>query len=261
MGIRNRFDLVILDWAGTVVDFGCWAPVTALKMAFEKRAVHLSDSQVRRDMGKAKIDHVRALLRDPMVADAWRSARGAAADETDIAALMTDLEPLMRDQAMLASRLIEGALAAFEALRSEGIKVGSSTGYTREMMGPVLREAAAQGYIPDHLVCAGETPTGRPSPLMIYKACAELGVWPFSRVVKVDDTEAGVAEGHAAGCFTVGIAASGNGIGMSYTSWRALSAGERDARFDQVEKSLRAAGADAVIETVADLIPLLRRPA
>jgi phosphonoacetaldehyde hydrolase len=261
MSIRDRFDLVILDWAGTVVDFGCWAPVTALKMAFEKRAVRLSDSQVRRDMGKAKIDHVRALLRDPAVADAWRSARGARADESDIAALMTDLEPLMRDQAMRASRLIEGALAAFAALRAEGVKVGSSTGYTREMMGPVLREAAAQGYVPDHLVCAGETPAGRPSPLMIYKACAELGVWPLSRVVKVDDTEAGVAEGCAAGCFTVGIAASGNGIGLSEESWRALRADERASRFAQVEKSLRAAGADAVIETVADLIPLLRRAA
>jgi phosphonoacetaldehyde hydrolase len=261
MAIRDRFDLVIMDWAGTVVDFGCHAPVTALKMAFEKRGVQISDAQARRDMGKAKVDHVRALLQDPAIAGAWVSARGGAAGETDIAALMMDLEPLMRDQAMRASRLIEGSGAALAALRSEGIKVGSSTGYTREMMAPVLRDAAAQGYVPDHLVCAGETPTGRPSPLMIYKACAELGVWPFSRVVKVDDTEAGVAEGRAAGCFTVGVAASGNGLGMCYAAWLALSAGERAARVAAVERSLLAAGADAVIDTIADLIPVLERAA
>ncbi len=186
-------------------------------------------------------------------------ARGGAPLETDIAALMADLDPLMREQAMRASRLIDGGRAAVDALRAEGIKVGSSTGYTREMMAPVLREATAQGYVPDHLVCSGETPAGRPSPLMIYKACAELGVWPFSRVVKVDDTETGVEEGRAAGCFTVGIAASGNGVGMSFEAWLALSAAERAARIAPVEKSLLAAGADAVIETIAGLIPLLKR--
>jgi phosphonoacetaldehyde hydrolase len=95
--------------------------------------------------------------------------------------------------------------------------------------------------------------------LMIYKACAELGVWPFSRAVKVDDTETGVEEGRAAGCFTVGIAASGNGVGMSFEAWLALSAAERAARIAPVEKSLLAAGADAVIETIAGLIPLLKR--
>ncbi len=166
-------------------------------------------------MGKAKIDHVRALLRDPEVAQAWMNVRGAAAEEPDVAALMTDLGPLMRDQAGRAARLIDGARSTVEALRAEGVRVASSTGYTREMMVPVLREAALQGYVPDHVVCSGETPEGRPAPLMIYKACAELGIWPLARVVKVDDTEGGVAEGRAAGCFTVGVAASGNGVGLS----------------------------------------------
>src|SRR6185312_12400757 len=99
----------------------------------------------------------------------------------------------------------------------------SSTGYTREMMTPVLARAAAQGYVPDHVICSGETPAGRPTPLMIYKACAELGVWPLSRVVKVDDAEAGIAEGRAAGAFTVGVAASGNTVGVSLDEWSALS--------------------------------------
>lgn len=240
-----------------MVDFGCQAPLNALKQAFAQRGVHLSEALARRDMGKAKIDHVRALLADPAASRAWRDARGGLAAESDVEALMTDLTPLMRDQAMRAARLIEGGRAAVDALRAQGLKVASSTGYTREMMGPVLREAAAQGYVPDHLVCAGETPTGRPSPLMIYKACADLGVWPLARVVKVDDTEAGVAEGRNAGCFSVGVAASGNLAGLSQEAWSALPATERAAQFSRIEKVLLAAGADAVIETIAQLVPLL----
>jgi phosphonoacetaldehyde hydrolase len=167
----------------------------------------------------------------------------------------------MRHQAAHAARLIDGAAVAVEALRGEGVKVGSSTGYTRDMMAPVLREAAAQGYVPDHVVCSGETPAGRPTPLMIYKACADLGVWPLSRVAKVDDTDVGVAEGRAAGCFTVGIAASGNGVGLSQEALFALPAADRMARIAAAKKSLLAAGADVVIDTVAQLMIALRSAA
>jgi len=260
MKIRDRFDMVIFDWAGTMVDFGCCAPVIALQEAFARRGLKLEDAQARRDMGKAKVDHVRSLLQNPEVAQAWAAVHGAAADDTDVAALMSDLDPLMREQATRAARLIDGARAAADALRAEGVRVASSTGYTRAMMEPVLREAAAQGYAPEHLVCSGETPAGRPSPLMIYKACAELGVWPLSRVVKVDDTEGGVAEGRAAGCFTVGVAASGNGVGVSLAQFEALPAAERAARVAASRKALLAAGADIVIDSVAHLIPVLQAP-
>ncbi len=77
MSLKDRFDLVIFDWAGTMVDFGCRAPVIALMEAFRRHGVALTDTQARRDMGKAKADHVRALLLDPAVAQAWRAANGS----------------------------------------------------------------------------------------------------------------------------------------------------------------------------------------
>ena len=163
----------------------------------------------------------------------------------------------MRDAAGDASELIPGAADTVAALRAAGIKIASSTGYTREMMAPVLVRASAQGYAPDHIVCANETLEGRPSPLMIYKACVDLGVWPMSRVVKVDDAEAGIAEGRTAGCFTVGIAASGNGIGFSLAELDALEPAARAVRLADVEARLLAAGADMVIPTVGDLISAL----
>jgi phosphonoacetaldehyde hydrolase len=193
------------------------------------------------------------------VAQAWKQTNGSDAADADVAALMADLGPLMRDQAARAAQLIDGAKFAIDALRGQRVKIASSTGYTRDMMQPVLREAARQGYVPDHLVCSGETPTGRPTPLMIYKACAELGVWPLSRVVKVDDTESGVAEGRNAGCFTVGLAASGNCVGLTQEALAALPAAERTRRLDAAKRSLLAAGADVVIDSVADLISVIDR--
>jgi phosphonoacetaldehyde hydrolase len=259
MKLTKFFDLVIFDWAGTMVDFGCAAPIIALREVFRRRGVSLTEAEARRDMGKAKVDHVRALLAMPRIAAAWAAQTGSPATDRDVKAVMLELEPLMRAQAAEAATLIDGAAAAVDALRVAGLKIGSSTGYTRDMMAPVLERAAAQGYAPDHLVCSGETPQGRPSPLMIYKACAELGVWPLARVVKVDDAEAGVAEGRAAGCFTVGVAASGNGVGLSAAALAALPGLEREARIDAAGKALLAAGADIVIPSVAELPAALER--
>ncbi len=259
MSLAEHFDLVILDWAGTMVDFGCQAPVKALIEAFGQEGVAIDAAAARRDMGKSKSDHVRSMLAYPPVAAAWGARHGRTPDERDVEALMVRLGPLMREQAAAAATLIPGARATFEHLRARAIKVASSTGYTREMMAPVLARAAEQGYFPQHVVCSGETPAGRPAPLMIYKACAELGVWPLSRVVKVDDAEVGIAEGKAAGAFTVGVAASGNFVGLSLDALNALPAAERAERIEAARQQLRAAGADLVIDSVAELIPALER--
>jgi phosphonoacetaldehyde hydrolase len=256
MSIRDRFDLVIFDWAGTMVDFGSEAPVKALIEAFAAVGIDLDAAAARRDMGKAKRDHVSSLLQDPAIVAAWRARHARAPEPRDVDLIMTHLVGPMREHAARASTLIPGARATFDRLRAEGVRVASSTGYTREMMVPVLARAAEQGYAPEHLLCSGDTPMGRPTPLMIYKACAELGIWPLSRVVKVDDAPAGVAEGKSAGAFTVGVA-SGNEIGLSLDAFQALPAAERASRLATAERSLRAAGADVVLPSVADLIPAL----
>jgi phosphonoacetaldehyde hydrolase len=149
--------------------------------------------------------------------------------------------------------LIPGAAAVVAALRAEGVKIGSCTGYTRAMMADILPRAAEQGYAPDMVVCAGETPAGRPSPLMLWKNLVELGVWPASACVKVDDAAVGIAEGRAAGAWTIGIAASGNGVGLSQAALAALDPTDRDARIAAAREMLTAAGAHRVIDTVADL--------
>jgi hypothetical protein len=59
MNIKNQFDLVIFDWAGTMVDFGCQAPVIALIEAFAAEGVAIDEAAARRDMGVAK-DRSRA---------------------------------------------------------------------------------------------------------------------------------------------------------------------------------------------------------
>ncbi len=248
---------VIFDWAGTMIDYGCMAPVEALKSAFAAEGLDISDEDARRDMGRAKHDHVRALLAYPPVTASWTGLKGAAPTEDDVERIYAALVPLMAEAATRHALLIPGAAALVADLRAQGVKVGSGTGYTREMMQGILNAAAEQGYAPDVVVCAGETPSGRPAPLMTWKALIEMDAWPASACVKVDDAEVGVAEGCAAGCWSVGLAASGNGVGLSSDAWRSLSETRRRALRDAAETSLKAAGAHYVVDSVADLGPTL----
>src|ERR1700689_1862327 len=97
MSLKSHFDLVILDWAGTMVDFGCEAPVKALLEAFAAEGVAIETASARPDMGKSKADPVRALVQIPAVAAAWRAARGHPANVSDVELLMGRLGPLMRE--------------------------------------------------------------------------------------------------------------------------------------------------------------------
>ena len=248
---------VVLDWAGTMIDHGCRAPVMALQNVFAAAGVAISEAEARADMGRAKRDHIRALLAMPRVAEAWRSQYGTPPAEAAVTRLHDAVEPMMRGAAKDCAALIPGAADLAAKLRSTGVKIASCTGYTRPMMTDILPLAAEQGYAPDIVVCAGETLEGRPSPLMLWKALVELGVWPASACVKVDDAAVGISEGKAAGTWTVGLAESGNGVGLDHPALLALPPEERIYRVDQAAAALHAAGADYVIDSVADLWPVL----
>ena len=254
-----KLKAAIFDWAGTMVDFGSRAPVEAMQAGFRAEGVEVSEALVRAGMGLAKRDHVAFILANKEGASAWRATHVREATSVDIDRIFEALGPLMRDAGAAHATLIPGAAETARMLVAKGLRIGSTTGYTRDMMAPILVAAEAQGYAPESVICAGETKEGRPSPLMIWKTLVDLGVWPASAVLKVDDAPVGIEEGVAAGCVTVGVAASGNALGLSFSDYAALADGEREARLAPARESLMAAGASFVIDTVAELVPELAR--
>ncbi|SDA31583.1 phosphonoacetaldehyde hydrolase [Sphingomonas sp. NFR15] len=250
---------VIFDWAGTMIDFGSRAPVIALLRLFEDVGVPITEAEARADMGRAKRDHIRAILAVPHIAAGWRAVYDAPPGEADVSRLHDAVEPIMRAAAADCAALVPGAAQIAARLRGEGVRIGSCTGYTRAMMADILPRAADQGYAPEVVVCSGETAEGRPSPLMAWKALVELGVWPSSACVKVDDATVGVREGREAGMWTVGLAASGNGVGLDTAELAALPADARARRIVDAADALYAAGADYVIDSVVDLWPVLEQ--
>ena len=247
----------IFDWAGTMIDFGSCAPVVALQNAFGDFGLELSEAEARADMGMAKKAHIRAILaRAPMQA-AFDAHMARPSGNDDIDRLFHLVEPHMIEAAARFTDLIPGAVDLVDTLKSRGIRIGSGTGYSRSMMSTILRAAADQGYRPECVVCAGETLEGRPSPLMTWKAMGDLGVWPARACIKIDDAVVGVMEGREAGVFTIGVAASGNGVGLELQAFEGLDAADRHDKVRAAAQPLADAGADFVVASVADILALL----
>ncbi len=253
----KRFKAVVFDWAGTTIDFGSFAPMGVFVEAFRRFGVEASIAEARAPMGAPKRDHIRSMLFAARLAGEWRRVHGVAPSEVDVDRIYEIFVPMNEEVVADFGELVPGAREAVEKLRAMGLKIGSTTGYTRSIMARLLPVAAAQGYEPDNLVCADDLPEGRPGPLGMYQCFIDLCVYPPSSVVKVDDTEPGIAEGLAAGCLTVGVALSGNHVGKTPAQLASLSADEVQALRVFATGKLLAAGAHYVIDTVADLPALL----
>lgn len=247
----------VFDWAGTVIDHGSQAPMGVFVKAFKTFGVDITIAEARGPMGMAKRDHIKTLMSQPRIAAAWAAAQGSAPDEAAIDRVYEVFVPMNVEAVTDFCTMIEGAVPAVNRMRARGLKIGSTTGYTRSIMAKVLPLAAVQGYAPDNLVCAGDLAEGRPSALMMYKTFLDLGVWPAHTVVKVDDTGVGIAEGLNAGCWTVAVAVSGNAFGLNPAETAALSPAEFTAMRDAAYADLRRTGAHYVIDSVADIDAVL----
>lgn len=248
---------VIFDWAGTLLDYGSRAPVLAVVSVFRSFDVPVTIDEARGPMGMAKRDHLRTMLEMPRIGAAWQQVHGVPYDEQAIDRLYARfLETQMSFLADHAT-LIPGALEAVADCRRRGMKVGSTTGYTRELMEVIVPAAKRQGLEVDAMYCASDFAEGRPAPWMSFENARVLGVYPMSAIVKVDDTTVGVEEGLNAGMWSVGLAKSGNMVGLSESELAALDPAEQASKLASARERMTACGAHFVIDSVAELPAVL----
>ena len=254
---RGPIQAVILDWAGTTMDFGCMAPAVVFVKVFERAGVPISMDEARAPMGAHKRVHIQKITEIDAVRRRWTEAHGKPPDDADVDRMFADFVPLQLACLSDYSQLIAGTLEVVAACRERGYKIGSTTGYTVEMVEINLKDAKAQGYEPDSTVSAAEVPAGRPYPFMCLQNVINLGVSPVQACVKVDDTIPGIEEGLNAGMWTIGLAVSGNEVGLPLDAWMALGADEKEAKRARAYERMHGSGAHFVIDDVGDLMPCL----
>ncbi|ATI65539.1 phosphonoacetaldehyde hydrolase [Edwardsiella tarda] len=251
----QRIQAVILDWAGTTVDFGSFAPtqifVEAFRQAFD---IELTLAEARVPMGLGKWQHIEALGRLPSVDARWQAKFGRAMRADDIDAIYNAFMPLQIAKVVDFATPISGVVETIATLRANGIKIGSCSGYPRAVMERLVVTAAHQGYAPDSWVATDDLAAGgRPGPWMALQNVITLGIDAVAHCVKVDDAVPGILEGLNAGMWSVGLAISGNEFGATWEAYHAMADDEKARRRTLAAEKLYAAGAHYVVDTLADL--------
>jgi phosphonoacetaldehyde hydrolase len=254
---RGPLKAVVLDWAGTTVDYGCMAPAAVFIETFKRRGVTITMEQARAPMGMFKKDHIRAIMHMEPVAQQWLAVHELPCTEDDVNALYRDFLPLQLAVIARHADVIPGTLEAIAGFRQRGLKIGSTTGYTRAIMDRLSPLAAHRGYRPDKIVCADEVPAARPQPWMMFQNAQQLGVYPMSAVVKIGDTVPDIEEALNAGTWTIGLVKTGNEIGLTEPEVGALDPAELAMRLAKGHTRLIDAGAHYVVDCLSDVSLLL----
>ena len=254
---RGPIRCVILDWAGTTMDFGCMAPAVVFRKVFEKAGVPISLEEARVPMGAHKKVHIGLICEIPSVRRRWVETLGSEPTEADVVRMFEDFVPMQEACLSEYSQLIPGTLEVIAECRTRGYKIGSTSGYLPGMLAINLADAQKQGYDPDATFGAGDVLRGRPFPHMVLRNMLELDISPVQSVVKVDDTLTGIEEGLNAGSWAIGLAISGNEVGVPLADWQAFPEAVKQKHRDRIYPSMYQRGAHYVIDSIADLMPCL----
>lgn len=254
----KKIEAVIFDWAGTTVDYGCFAPVQAFIEAFKEFGIEPTVAEVREPMGMLKWDHIHTMMQMPRITEEWKCVHGRMWDTKDVDAIYERSEKAIFKILHNFSTPKPFVLETIEQLRAKGIKIGSTTGYTDEMMSYVVPAAKEQGYDPDAWFSPNSVNNmGRPYPYMVYKNMEALKVSSVDAVVKVGDTVADIKEGKSAGIISIGIVEGSSIMGLSEEEYEQLSDVEKEDNIRRVHKVYEGCGADYIIMNMSELPALI----
>ncbi len=256
--MKTKVKAVIFDWAGTTVDYGCFAPVQAFVEVFKEFGIKPAIEEVRKPMGMLKIDHIRTMLAMERIQNLWKEKYQRESTEEDVLEMYHMFERKLMGILDQFTDVKPHVLETVKILRQHGIKVGSTTGYTDEMMEVVTKGAKENGYAPDEWFSPDSVNSkGRPYPYMIFKNMEALGILSVKDVVKVGDTVSDILEGKNAGIVSIGVVEGSSEMGLSEKEYLLLEDAQKESLYQQVKDSFLEAGADYVIRDMSELPELI----
>lgn len=254
----NNISGVIVDWAGTMVDYGCMAPLKVFVDVFKERGISITNEEARGPMGLKKIDHIRELSKLNSVQNQFREIYNREISEEDVISIYNEFEPKLLSTLENYAEPIDGALKLVDFIKDNNLKLGSTSGYTKVMMEIVVNAAKDRGYSPDYVVAADELKEARPYPYMIYKNAIELEMYPLCNVVKIGDTPSDVIEGKNAGTWTIAILKGGSQVGMSKEESLTLTSDLQNEKIESARSIFEDLRADYIVESLECVVDVLK---
>ncbi len=255
----SKVEMVVFDWAGTMVDYGSCAPVDVFARTFNKKGIELTKEEINKPMGMEKKCHIRTILNFDRVKTLFKELYKRDFNEQDVEELYEIFEEDLYEVVVEYTVAIDGVVNTLNSLKEMGIKVGSTTGYTSAMMEKVIQKAQSIGVKPNVVVTPDLVDgASRPSPFMIFDCMKKLSVENVSNIVKVGDTKMDILEGKNAGVISVGILEGSNMLGLNKEEYNKMTKEEQEIAKANAKKKYLDAGADYVINDMTELLDVIK---
>ena len=191
-------ELVVLDMAGTTInEHG--NVYKALEFVVLDAGATLDAQDLQTWMGADKTEAIAALL----------ELGGVTATPALVQQQFAAFRRILADfYAQTPPEPIAGVEDALRTLKARGIKIGLTTGFSRDVAGPILETLGwgiGEGELLDAVVTSDEVAAGRPAPFMIHRVMEATGVQNVAAVVAGGDTVVDLLAGSNAGVLTLGV--------------------------------------------------------
>ena len=195
--------LLVSDFAGTAMK-EAGAVLTAYRLALTEQDIPFTEDDLAARRGASKRGVFREL--------AARRFEGDRMEQSASNGLASFEAALRREYEQSDVREVEGAAAAFEALKVAGVKVALTSGFDRGLVDLLITKLGWADLF-DCVLASDDAPAGRPAPYLIYRAMIDLGVHDAGRVAVVGDTPLDLQSGmNARAGWVIGVLSGAHGI-------------------------------------------------
>jgi HAD superfamily hydrolase (TIGR01509 family) len=214
--MSNRFDLVIFDLDGTLIDN---------KVAIRENINYALESHGYLKAGLAQID---STIGKPLEEAFMRLAPGINLETAK--KLRQTYRSKYRSTSHVGVVFLEGVPEVLERLKGTGVKLAVATTKANEELGPLLEKIDLLKYF-DIALGRTEGLKMKPDPEMLNHIMKAVGVEP-GKTAMVGDTNTDILAGRNAGVYTVGVL---SGVKLGFTTREKLEQAKPDVLIDSLK--------------------------
>jgi 2-aminoethylphosphonate--pyruvate transaminase/phosphonoacetaldehyde hydrolase len=249
---------IVLDLAGTAVDYGSLTPVEAFKKTFADFAIPVSTQLIRKYTGMEKIAQTKAILADPQESKLWHQVYPQLTENEMFKKIYDSLEVNIIQILKKNSELLPGMQVLIKYTNENQIMLATTTGYSDRMIQSVAGNFKQQGFDPLYNITGDQTNhVTRPQPDMLQLAMKKMKIEDPTQVIKVGDTVNDIREAQNAGTISVATVEGGNLIGLSKDDFYHLSLDQQAQKIAEAKQILAAAKPDYIIDNLFALKPII----
>jgi len=189
--------LLIVDGAGTLFDPGSIVPVYGFQSGFKEYTPKDSNKKfgfepdfdlVRKYMGRNKLEHVKLLLQEPVVRQAFLERYGKEPTNEDAEGIYFSFKEQLYPAAAKTEEIPRVKEATYTS-REAGIPLIMTTGYDRRMVDETKKVLPWLDDVLKASFTSSDVKKGRPYPFMLYRAMESEDVINPAYAIKAGDTK------------------------------------------------------------------------